>query len=498
MPKARTPQLRGYPARQALRASTVGLVLLLGLMAATGTLGSDPVTVVLATIPYAACAAICLLHAYGGGPQRGAWTAAGVAMATLLAGNVWSAFSVTGRGEPFHTAAGDVLAVLGFLLLYLFVGLLRRPGRPAFNGAGWLDGVVATLGIAALTCVGGLDQVLTDTGAERIGVHLAGVLVYVLLILLSTAGHARLDRTQTFVVAAFAAACVTEGMLALQHFTGTSAEPAYLVVLSLAMPTLLAFAPTPAHTAARPSTPSIVAWPTLAVPAFFSVSSLLLLTIGQSGSLPVLSSSLAAGCVLAVFARAGLTFKELRDLRDVYQQARTDDLTGLPNRRALYEHLDSLSANETPGSLLLLDLDGFKEVNDSVGHAAGDQVLVQTADRIRNVLSPNQVLARLGGDEFAILLPAASLTEAVELAWRIHLAVTCPSRVADTQIRLGVSIGVTGTHLADARPGELLRTADIAMYTAKRQGGGVAPYKPKSEPAAVPARRLDPHLSPRA
>jgi diguanylate cyclase (GGDEF)-like protein len=228
------------------------------------------------------------------------------------------------------------------------------------------------------------------------------------------------------------------------------------------------------------------------VPAIFSVSSLVLLTIGQSGSLPVLSSSLAAACVLAVFARAGLTFKELRDLRDVYQQARTDDLTGLPNRRALYEHLDSLSA----GSLLLLDLDGFKEVNDSVGHAAGDQVLVQTAARIRNVLSPSQVLARLGGDEFAILLPAASLTEAIELAWRIHLAVTCPSRVADTQIRLGVSIGVTSTHLADARSGELLRTADIAMYAAKRQGGGVAPYQ---EPAAAtPNRRLDPHLSPLA
>ncbi|GIF50858.1 diguanylate cyclase (GGDEF)-like protein [Asanoa ferruginea] len=482
MPKARTPQLRGYPARQALRASAAGVVVLLGLMAATGTLGAGPVTLVLTTVPFAACAAICLLHAHAGGPQRAAWTAAGAAMATLLAGNVWAAGS-----EPFHTAAGDYLTVVGFLLLYLFVALLRQAGhelsgrRSVFNGADWLDGLATTLGITALACVDGRDS-------ERIGVHLAGVLVFVVLILLVTAGRARLDRTQAFVVAAFAAACITQGMLALQPYAGAG----YLVVLSLALPTLLAFAPTPEPTAARPSTPSIVAWPTLAVPAFFSVSSLLLLTIGQSGNLPALSSSLAAACVLAVFARAGLTFKELRDLRDVYQQARTDDLTGLPNRRALYEHLDGLSS----GSLLLLDLDGFKEVNDSVGHAAGDQVLVQTADRIRNVLTPSQVLARLGGDEFAILLPSASLTEAVELAWRIHLAVTCPSRVADTQIRLGVSIGVTDTHLADARSGELLRTADIAMYAAKRQGGGVAPYK---EPAATATvRRLDPHLSPLA
>ena len=148
-------------------------------------------------------------------------------------------------------------------------------------------------------------------------------------------------------------------------------------------------------------------------------------------------------------------------MRDVHQQARTDDLTGLPNRRALYEHLDALA---NPAALLLLDLDGFKEVNDSVGHAAGDQVLVQTADRIKVVLTPQQVLARLGGDEFAILLPGATLAEAADLAWRIHVAVTCPSHLGDTQIRLGVSIGVSDTHLADGASGELLRTADIAMY----------------------------------
>ena len=494
MPKARTPQPRGYPARRALRASAAGVVLLLVLMTATGTLGADQplVTLALVNIPYAACAAICFSHArYGGG---GAWAAAGLAMTTFLAGNVWSTLAA-GRGEPFHTATGDGLAVVGFLLLYLFVEVLRRP---ALNGGLWLDAVVAALGIGAVASVGGLDDVLADTGAERAGVHLAGVLVFVVLILLMTLGRTHLDRSQALVVAAFGVACVADGLLALAHLGGTLTEPGYLLVLSLAMPTLLAFAPVPSDVAARPGTPPIVGWPTLAVPAFFSVSSLLLLTIGQSGDLPVLSTSLAAVCVLAALARAGLTFKELRDLRDVYQQARTDDLTGLPNRRALYEHLDGLCANATPGSLLLLDLDGFKEVNDSVGHAAGDQVLVQTADRIRNVLTPSQVLARLGGDEFAILLPAASLTEAIELAWRIHLAVTCPSRVADTQISLGVSIGVTGTNLADARSGELLRTADIAMYSAKRLGGGVAPYKPPAEPAAArpTAARLDAHLSP--
>ncbi|MDG4823959.1 GGDEF domain-containing protein [Asanoa sp. WMMD1127] len=465
---------------QALRATAVIALLAAGLLAAAGVLGPDePVIVtILIGIPYAACAAICLRHARPGRPRRAAWATAGFAVGTGALAQLWAA--VTGRGEPVHTPTTDGLTVLGLVLLYLFVGLLLQADRRVFSTGIWLDGVVAGFGIGALACLGAPGP----NGSDRLGVHLAAALVFIVLTLLVVVGGGLrgrpVDRTHVLVVAAFSAAGIADGFAMLGHAGGMIAEPGYLVVLSLALPTLLAFAPAsplPRRRAGAATTPSIVGWATLAVPAFFAVSSVLLLTIGQSGRLPALSGALAAVCVLAAFARASLTFRELRDLRDVHQQARTDDLTGLPNRRALYEHLEALTE---PASLLLLDLDGFKEVNDSIGHAAGDQVLAQTAERIKAVLGPSQVLARLGGDEFAILLPGATLAEAADLAWRIHVAVTCPSHVADTEIRLGVSIGVTGTHLSEtgAGSGELLRTADIAMYVAKRRGGGVAAYEP--------------------
>jgi diguanylate cyclase (GGDEF)-like protein len=486
----RTPTVSGPRVEQALRASAAVALLVLGLLAAAGALRPDGplvVDLVLVNVPYAACAAVCLLHARTDQARRGAWTAASAAMAAVVAGNLWSTLTA-----PVHPLVAGGFSVLGFVLLYLFVGLLLRTERPVFNDGVWLDGAVAALGIAALAAMGGRDG---D------GVHLAGVLVNLVLIMLVVIGGSlpgrRLDRTHVFVVAAFGAACVADG-LALENSRG---EPGYVLVLAVAMPALLAFAPTtapperqpdgaPARAGSSASAPSIVGWPTLTVPAFFSVSSLVLLVVGQSGNLPVLSSSLAAACVLAALGRVTLTFKELRDLRDVHQQARTDDLTGLPNRRALYEHLDTLSANARPGSLLLLDLDGFKQVNDTVGHAVGDQVLVRTADRIRDIVGPSRLLARLGGDEFAILMPGATVAEAVDLAWRIHVAITCPSHVADAQVRLGASIGATGTHLPAAGTDELLRTADIAMYVAKRRGGGVAAYQPPPpEPAPAPEPR---------
>ncbi|SNT30503.1 diguanylate cyclase (GGDEF) domain-containing protein [Asanoa hainanensis] len=485
MPKSPGPRVD-----QALRVTAVASLLLIALLVVAGAPG--PATAVLVPIPYAACAAVFFRRVRCGGVQQATWAAAGAAMATAVAGAGWAALS---PGEPIHTSTSDALAVVGFVLLYLFVGLLLRSDRPVFNSGVWFDGIVAGLGIASFACLGAPGR---DSNG-RIGVHLAGVLVYLVLILLvvigGSLGGRRLNRTHVLVVAAFGAASIADGLAMLGHAGGTLAEPGSLVVLSLALPVLLAFAPvaaTPRRRSDAATTPTIVGWATLAVPAFFAVSSVLLLAIGQSGRLPALSTTLAAACVLAALGRASLTFRELRDLRDVHLQARTDDLTGLPNRRALYEHLDALA---TPATLLLLDLDGFKEVNDSIGHAAGDQVLAQTADRIKVVLTPQQVLARLGGDEFAILLPGATLAEAADLAWRIHVAVTCPSHLGDKQIRLGVSIGVSGTHLADAGSGELLRTADIAMYVAKRRGGGVAAYEPRPEPTpeqVAPPSELSP------
>src|SRR5215218_860524 len=120
---------------------------------------------------------------------------------------------------------------------------------------------------------------------------------------------------------------------------------------------------------------------------------------------------------------------------------------------------------------MVLDLDGFKEVNDTLGHGAGDELLREVARRVRGLARGSDTLARLGGDEFAVILPAAaSPASAAALAARIVEAVGQPFAVDGQEVRAGVSVGV-GLFPDDAEsPGGLLQCADLALYRAKETG----------------------------
>lgn len=153
-----------------------------------------------------------------------------------------------------------------------------------------------------------------------------------------------------------------------------------------------------------------------------------------------------------------------------------DSLTGLPNRRRFQDELGQALARVRGDAhrhfgLLFLDFDRFKMVNDSLGHAAGDELLVQVARRIQARLRPHDVVARLGGDEFAVLVDDAEGERHVtELAGRLLEALRQPMSVAGTEITTSASIGITFSRLGYATPAEMLRDADIAMYKAKAAG----------------------------
>ena len=156
---------------------------------------------------------------------------------------------------------------------------------------------------------------------------------------------------------------------------------------------------------------------------------------------------------------------------ELRHQAYHDALTGLPNRVLFAERVaETLSRDANGGrvhALLFLDLDRFKDVNDSWGHAAGDELLTQAAERLRHNVRPGDMPARLGGDEFALLLEDTDADRAEHAAQRISDALNATFSVAGRETRLHASIGiaVTGRHAASAE--ELLRNADIAMYAAK-------------------------------
>ena len=165
------------------------------------------------------------------------------------------------------------------------------------------------------------------------------------------------------------------------------------------------------------------------------------------------------------------------------EQALKDTLTGLPNRRLFQDRVGhalsrSVRAPSTV-AVLFVDLDGFKAVNDSLGHAAGDQVLSTVADRLRTAVRPGDTAARFGGDEFALLLEDVRGADgASKVAERVVESLAVPFVVRGRTMKLGASVG-----MAVAEPGlttgELLRNADVAMYTAKQGGRGrYEPFEP--------------------
>ena len=166
-------------------------------------------------------------------------------------------------------------------------------------------------------------------------------------------------------------------------------------------------------------------------------------------------------------------------------QATHDALTGLPNRMRLHESLTAAlavarSSNE-PVALLMLDLDHFKDINDSLGHPVGDALLRQVGRRLERVLRPGDTIARLGGDEFAIVLPATTIADSEAVARRLLETLAAPFEVDGLSLRVGASAGIAvcPEHARDSIA--LVQRADVAMYVAKRGRSGVAVYRPQDD-----------------
>lgn len=177
-----------------------------------------------------------------------------------------------------------------------------------------------------------------------------------------------------------------------------------------------------------------------------------------------------------------------RDITTQHQQSQRlahaaahDELTGLPNRAELKfcinEHLNSPGRNAL-SAVLFMDLNGFKTINDTKGHKAGDQALKTAAIQLKSTVRSSDVVGRLGGDEFVIVvLGTITRTELDELAERIHTTLAQPTRIGDELMSLGTSIGITTIDDDDPRDGDqILADADAAMYAAKRAGGGATRY----------------------
>ena len=201
-------------------------------------------------------------------------------------------------------------------------------------------------------------------------------------------------------------------------------------------------------------------------PAFIALSifispSLLAIMALRPGIFPSYIVFPTIATLFLAFIRMTVSLRQASALTDEKALARTDELTGLPNRRKLIAALSDFS--EVEGALMLLDLNGFKQINDRSGHRAGDQVLIQVAARFARVLPEGALLARLGGDEFGILLTGSKIATQ-EIAQALQACVSYPFLIDGEKISVGVSIG----HVDNSEGGDLLAKADAAMYLVKR------------------------------
>jgi diguanylate cyclase (GGDEF)-like protein len=200
----------------------------------------------------------------------------------------------------------------------------------------------------------------------------------------------------------------------------------------------------------------------------FLSATLLALFALQPNYLPRYVALPALITLALAFSRLASAINQSRHIGTERLLARTDELTGLPNRRRLISEIEEFVNKE--GSLLLLDLDGFKPINDMYGHEIGDKVLKQVARRFDRALPHGAFLARLGGDEFGVLIEGLH-ESAIEIALALRATLSYPIHIDSKEIQLGVSVGVA----KNTGDPDLLVRADTAMYKAKREGLGVCP-----------------------
>jgi diguanylate cyclase len=419
--------------------------------------------------------------------ERWAWgLLAAASLVNFLGDVLWEVL-----GGPAGVSAADSLYLLYYPFAYVGLLLLARFRTHDRSVAPWLDGI--TSGLSALAVVAALVQHQIITSPKQIPTLAVMIQwsypvcdVILLALVLAALGRGRWRGDRAFLVVCLSL-IVSAGVDTLYVSTVADSQIGEQLLTSgwLLGQTLMAAAAwvraeSPkgqAATADRhaPRTFSMV-------PLLGSAVSIMLLCIGHWTPLPDIAVMLATASLFSALARLLLANHDLGALVTTRRQARTDELTLIANRRSLIERVDEMVASGVSGSLLLIDLDGFKEVNDSLGHSAGDHLLVQVAERLVAVAADHHLVARLGGDEFAIVLPGADATESMAVANRLHEALDVPVELDGIQIRMNGSVGCTSFPRDASSTSDLMRCADIAMYTAKRAGRPTCQFDPETDP----------------
>jgi diguanylate cyclase (GGDEF)-like protein len=417
--------------------------------------------------------------------SRRSWGIFALGISLYGLGNVLWAAWVQDLPNPPIPSVCDGLWLTLYPASYIgLAGFARARARRMPAGV-WLDGVIAGLGLAAIgaaivfppllaSATGSPTAVVTELAYPIGDLLLAALVVGILAV-----GGWRLDRMWTMLGGGFLLLATADVMYGLQVAGGASTPSPLTNLTYICGTTLLALAAwqPEAAPAADVAPPTSV----LLIPAGFTLAVLGLLVADHFHRLDPLALTLAMLTMVAAIVRTGLTFRDVRALATTRREALTDDLTSLPNRRHFLRHVrEGIAAGRTTGNgmaLMIIDLDHFKELNDTLGHEAGDLLLRQVGTRLRAVLRATDAAARLGGDEFGVLLSDLGDHDmALRVADKILAAISEPYAIRGLSLRVTASIGIAlfPDHAQDDE--QLMQHADVAMYDAKVARSGRAAY----------------------
>jgi diguanylate cyclase (GGDEF)-like protein len=436
-----------------------------------------------------------------------------VAAAVLLVG---AATARRNRRVWRLAAAGFSLYAVGSVLWNCWLQYLPSPPTPSIADGFWLsaypllagalvvsahstsrgasrrilvDGLVAGSAAVAL-CAAFIATPLCHAAERHHGAVVTDLMYPVADMTLGVIGFAvlsirgwRLDRKWALLIAALALWLLGDSMWALQisdhAMTGNStAVLCYFVGCTLVA--AAAWQPEPRRRAANARQSNFVA------PAILALIAPGILLYDRFQRISLTAFILAWIALLAAMLRTAVAMRDTLLLREVEKAAMTDELTELPNRRMFLARLqDEVQALQRRGgtlTTLMLDLDNFKQLNDTLGHDAGDELLRLTGPRLAGAVGQDGLVARLGGDEFAILLEANCDRETVDsVAQTVLESFNQPLEVHGLALRLTASLGIA-SFPQDARDADaLLKCADVAMYEAKRSRRGWEHYNPERD-----------------
>ncbi|MGH3267242.1 MAG: diguanylate cyclase domain-containing protein, partial [Trebonia sp.] len=418
----------------------------------------------------------------------------------LLAWSLGDSF-VTLSSSPSPPIVADLCYLCFYPFAYAAVVSLMRRRMPRAAAPTWLDGSVAGLGAAAV-CAAFAFHGVAHTGSSHpltTAMNLAypvGDALLLALVVGGTAMHsARTKMRAKWLLVAGACTINAVGDTFNLLHSSAGASPVGAAFNATAWPIailLMSFAawlPAEGRAVAATEVPAGFALPGLA-----ALAGLVILTVGSLHPVGRVALALAAAALACAGVRLGMSVGALRAITEQrHRQSLTDELTGLGNRRYLSEVFDGIVSppaqnRSTSGALpipvvaaqeaesaatgpttafLFVDLDKFKEVNDSFGHAVGDELLRQIGPRMSGSLRRADLLVRLGGDEFAAVLPDTDVSQATVVAERLTASLREPFHLADLPVQISASVGIAmgpadGTDLAT-----LISRADAAMYRAK-------------------------------